>query len=169
MITVSCYHDNMLSYFFFLKTSHTEILHNKTTSRLKGHCCSPDSKLESYVRSAVYKGRSLPITWNLERQFYWHPERSYPTDWRQMCEDWRIGNIGIWYANPLTLEESYWLLLRRSFTIGLMSADQHRQIGFRRGATSFKMRTSFIRQNGKTSQKLQGRPEKFQKTCSCSQ
>jgi hypothetical protein len=47
-----------------------------------------------------------------------------------MCEDWRIGNIGIRGANPLTLEDSYWLLLLKAFTIGLLSADQHKQIGF---------------------------------------
>jgi hypothetical protein len=28
----------------------------------------------------VYSGRSLSDTWNLERQLYWNPERSYPTE-----------------------------------------------------------------------------------------
>jgi hypothetical protein len=44
-----------------------------------------------------------------------------------------------------------------------MSADQHKQIGIRRGARSFQLRGGFVQQNenfGK-SQELKGRPEKF--------
>jgi hypothetical protein len=37
-------------------------------------------------------------------------------------------NIGILSANPFTLEDSYWLLLRTAYIIGPMSADQHKQI-----------------------------------------
>jgi hypothetical protein len=50
-----------------------------------------------------------------------------------------------------------------AFTIGPMSADQHYQIGIRRVATSFRMRTDFINQseNFEKSQKLEGRSEKF--------
>jgi hypothetical protein len=67
-----------------------------------------------------------------------------------MCEDLahKKKNIGIRSANPLTLANSFWLLLRRPLTIGPMSAIQYKQIGFRRGATSFKMKTVFIKQNG---------------------
>jgi hypothetical protein len=49
-------------------------------------------------------------------------------DWSLMCEDWRIGNIGIRGANPLTLKNSYWLLLWKAFTIGPMSADQQNKL-----------------------------------------
>jgi hypothetical protein len=44
-----------------------------------------------------------------------------------------------------------------------MSADQHKQIGIRRGATPFNMRTAFIKQNGnfEKSHELKGRSEKF--------
>jgi hypothetical protein len=57
----------------------------------------------------------------------------------------------------------YWLLLWRAFAIGQMSADQHKQIGILRGATSFNTRSGFIKQNGnfEKSQKLKGRSEKF--------
>jgi hypothetical protein len=50
-------------------------------------------------------------------------------------------NIGILHADRCTLEGSYWLLLTRAFTIGPMSADQHKQIGILRGAISFYMKT----------------------------
>jgi hypothetical protein len=49
------------------------------------------------------------------------------------------GHIEIRGANPLILEDSCWLLLWKAFTIGPMSADQHKQIGIRRGATPFNM------------------------------
>jgi hypothetical protein len=49
------------------------------------------------------------------------------------------GHIGIRGANPLILEDSYWLLLWKAFIIGPVSADQHKQIGIRRGATPFNM------------------------------
>jgi hypothetical protein len=47
-----------------------------------------------------------------------------------------------------------------------MSADRHKQIGIRRGATSFKMRIGFIKKNlnFEQSQELQGRSEKLKKT-----
>jgi uncharacterized membrane protein len=51
------------------------------------------------------------------------------------------GLIGIRDANPLILEDSYWLLLWKAFTIGPLSADQHKQIGIRRGATPFNVST----------------------------
>jgi hypothetical protein len=57
------------------------------------------------------------------------------------------GHIGIRGANPLMLEDSYWLLLLKAFTIDPMSADQHKQIGIRRGATPFNMSTVYIKQN----------------------
>jgi hypothetical protein len=50
-------------------------------------------------------------------------------------------------ANPFILEDSYWLLLWKAFTIGPMSADQHKQIGIWRGATPFNMSTVYIKQN----------------------
>jgi hypothetical protein len=40
-----------------------------------------------------------------------------------------MGHIGILRANRCTLEDSYWLLLWKAFTIGPMSADQDKQIG----------------------------------------
>jgi hypothetical protein len=73
-----------------------------------------------------------------------------------MCEDWRTGNIGIRGASPLTLKNSYWLLLWRAFTIGPMAADLHKQIGILRGTTFFNMRTVFIWQIGNF-EKLQKR------------
>jgi hypothetical protein len=36
------------------------------------------------------------------------------------------GQIGIWGANLRIPEDSYWLLLWNAFTIGPMSADQHK-------------------------------------------
>jgi hypothetical protein len=41
------------------------------------------------------------------------------------------GHIGIRGANPRILEDSCWLLLWKAFTVGPMSADQHKQIGIR--------------------------------------
>jgi hypothetical protein len=69
------------------------------------------------------------------------------------------GHIGIWGTNPRILEDSYWLLLWEAFTIGPMSADQHKQIG----ATPFNMSTVYIKQNVifEKSQELKGRSEKF--------
>jgi hypothetical protein len=37
-----------------------------------------------------------------------------------MCENWCKGNIGIWGASLHTLHVSFWLLLSRAFTIGLL-------------------------------------------------
>jgi hypothetical protein len=73
------------------------------------------------------------------------------------------GHIGIRGANPLILEDSYWLLLWKAFTIGPMSADQHKQIGIRRGATPFNMSTVYIKQNlnFEKSQELKGQSEKW--------
>jgi hypothetical protein len=59
----------------------------------------------------------------------------------------RIGNIGVQSVNPLTLEDFYWLVVRTAYTIGPISADQHKQIGIRRGASSFPLRGGFIKQN----------------------
>jgi hypothetical protein len=55
------------------------------------------------------------------------------------------GHIGIWGANPIMLEDSYWLLLGKAFTIGPMAADQHKQIGLRRGAIPFNMSIVYIK------------------------
>jgi hypothetical protein len=73
------------------------------------------------------------------------------------------GHIGIRGANPCILKDSYWLLLWKAFTIGPMSADQHKQIGIRRGATPFNMSTVHIKQNVniEKSQELKGRSEKL--------
>jgi hypothetical protein len=69
-----------------------------------------------------------------------------------MCEDGRIGHIGIRSANPFTLDNFYWL-----------SADQHKQIDIRRGARSHQLRGGFVKQNEifEISQKLKGQSEKF--------
>jgi hypothetical protein len=56
------------------------------------------------------------------------------------------GHIGIRGANPLILDYSYWLRLWKAFTIGPMSADEHKQIGIRREATPFNMSTVYIKQ-----------------------
>jgi hypothetical protein len=56
-------------------------------------------------------------------------------------EDWRSGNVGILNANPLILEDSNWLLLWMAFTIGKMSADQHKKID--RRTTAIKQNASF--------------------------
>jgi hypothetical protein len=80
--------------------------------------------------------------------------------WMQVLN---IGQIGIRGANPLILEDSYWLLLWKAFTIGPMSADQHKQIGIRRGATPFNMSTVYIKRNVnfEKSQELKVQSEKF--------
>jgi hypothetical protein len=46
-----------------------------------------------------------------------------------------------------------------------MSADQHKQIGIRRGATPFNVSTVYIKQNVniEKSQELKGRSKKFKK------
>jgi hypothetical protein len=61
---------------------------------------------------------------------------------------WRIGQIGILRANRCTLEDSYWLLFWKTFTIRTMSADQYKQIRIMLQAISFNMRTGFNKQNG---------------------
>jgi hypothetical protein len=52
-----------------------------------------------------------------------------------------------------------------AYTIGPMSADQHKQIGIRRGARSFQLRGGFIKQNEnfENSQEIKGRSENFKK------
>jgi hypothetical protein len=83
--------------------------------------------------------------------------------------DWRTGNIGIRCANHLILKDWYWFLLWRAFATGPMSADPCKQIGIRRGATSFNMTTVFIKQNGnfKKSQELKA-DQKNLKNGNCS-
>jgi hypothetical protein len=95
------------------------------------------------------------IDWNPRRQWVSKPHRSG-------MGALSTGHIGIRGANPLILEDSNWLLLWKAVTIGPMSADQHKQIGIRRGATSFNMSTVHIKQNVniEKSQKLKGRSEK---------
>jgi hypothetical protein len=67
-------------------------------------------------------------------------------------------------ANPLTLDGFYWLLHKMAYTIGPMSADQHKQIGIRGGARSFQLRGGSIKQNEnfEKSHKLKDRSEKFE-------
>jgi hypothetical protein len=73
------------------------------------------------------------------------------------------GYGGIRCANPLYTEPFLLVVVWTAFTIGPMSADQHEQIEIRRGATSFNMRTIFIKQNGRfeKSQGLKGQSEKY--------
>jgi hypothetical protein len=85
----------------------------------------------------TYMESSLPESWNRTSQLYWNPVRSDHTDTLK-SEDWRTRNIEIRRANLFTLEVSYWLVLWKPFTIGPMSADQHKQVGIRRGARSVK-------------------------------
>jgi hypothetical protein len=68
------------------------------------------------------------------------------------------GHIGIRGANPLILDDPYWLLLWKAFTMGPVSADQHKQIRIWRGATPFNMSTVYIKQNinFEKSQELKG-------------
>jgi hypothetical protein len=73
-----------------------------------------------------------------------------------MCEDWRTGNIGIRCTNPLTLKDA--------FTFCPMSADQYKQIGIRRGATSINMKNIFSNKQNENFEKLEefkGQSEKF--------
>jgi hypothetical protein len=60
------------------------------------------------------------------------------------------------------MKDSFWLLLWKVFAIGTLSAGQCKQIGIRRGATSFNMRTVFVKPNGnfEKSQGLKGQTEK---------
>jgi hypothetical protein len=84
----------------------------------------------------VYTGRSIPDSWNPARHLSiagWNPER--PTKMRELVHIQYIENIGSRRANPWTLEDSHWLLLWRAFTIGQVSADQHKHIGIWRRAT----------------------------------
>jgi hypothetical protein len=52
-----------------------------------------------------------------------------------------------------------------AYTIGPMSADQHKQIGIRGGARSFQLRGDSIKQNEsfEKSQELKSRSENFKK------
>jgi hypothetical protein len=75
--------------------------------------------------------------------------------WMRALSTGHIGNRG---ANPLILEDSHWLLLWKAFAIGPMPADQHKQIGIRRGATPFNMSIVYIKRNVnfQISQELKG-------------
>jgi hypothetical protein len=90
------------------------------------------------VMSTVYTGRSMLHTW--------YPESLEPwtliphCNWILKCGDWRTGSIGVQSANPLTPDNFFWLLLWTAYTIGPMSADQHKQFSIRRGARSFQLR-----------------------------
>jgi hypothetical protein len=66
---------------------------------------------------------------------------------RLKCVHWRMGNFAILRANRCTVKDFHWLLHWRAFIIGPMLADQYKQIGILRGATSFNMRAAFIKQN----------------------
>jgi hypothetical protein len=70
--------------------------------------------------------------------------------WDLKCGDWRIGYLGVRTANSLTLDGFYWLLLLTAYTIGPISAEQHKQIGIRN-------------ENFENSQELKGRSENFKK------
>jgi hypothetical protein len=61
--------------------------------------------------SAVYTGRSFPHTWYPERQLIGTLNAHTLLQQDSKVRDWRIGNIGIRNANPLTLDDFYWLLL----------------------------------------------------------
>jgi hypothetical protein len=52
----------------------------------------------------------------------------------------------------------------KAYTIGPMSADQHKQFGILRGSRSCQLRGGFIKQNEnfEKSQELKGRSEKFE-------
>jgi hypothetical protein len=54
--------------------------------------------------------------------------------------------------------------------MGPMSADQHKQIGMRRGATPFNVKSVYVKQNVnfEKSHELKGRSEKLLKAGSCS-
>jgi hypothetical protein len=57
-------------------------------------------------------------------------------------------NIRILLANTRTLGDSYWRCgEEEAFILGHGPIKQHKQIGIRRGATSFNMRTGFIKWN----------------------
>jgi hypothetical protein len=77
--------------------------------------------------------------------------------------DWRMRNIGVRSANPLTLDGFYRLLLWTAYTIGPISADQQIQIGIRGGARSFQLRGYSIKQNEnfEKSQECKDRSEKL--------
>jgi hypothetical protein len=60
----------------------------------------------------------------LAHRIRWNPERQYSL-----------------------LNSSHWLVQGRAIFFGPLSADQHKNIGILRGATSVKMRTGFITQN----------------------
>jgi hypothetical protein len=65
-------------------------------------------------------------------------------------------------ANSFTLEIPIGCCYT-AYTIGLMSVDQHIQIGIQQVSRSFQLRGGFIKQNEnfEISQKLNGRSEKF--------
>jgi hypothetical protein len=72
------------------------------------------------------------------RMIDWNPRRL------TVMQALSTGLIGFRGANPRILEDSYWLLLWMAFTIGPMSADQHKQIGISQG---FNMSTVYSKQN----------------------
>jgi hypothetical protein len=75
--------------------------------------------------------------------------------WMRALSNRRITIRG---ANPLILEDSYWLLLWKAFSIVPISADHYKQIGIRRGATPFNISPVYIKQNVnfEKSQELKG-------------
>jgi hypothetical protein len=80
------------------------------------------------------------------------------------CANKSKGNIGILRANPSTLEDSYWLLHMKAYTISLVSADQYKQISIAcEEQHHYNMRINFIQQNEnfEKSHELKGQSEKF--------
>jgi hypothetical protein len=61
--------------------------------------------------SSVYTGHSLPHSWYPERQLFGILNAHALLQLESKVGDWRIGNIGVRSANPLTLDGFYWLLL----------------------------------------------------------
>jgi hypothetical protein len=87
------------------------------------------------VSSAVNTERSLPDTWHPERQLYWHLNAH--TLLRLAAEVRGLAPRKHWIP---VRQSSHTGGFQLAYTIGPMSAEQHKQIGIRQGATSFNMR-----------------------------
>jgi hypothetical protein len=77
--------------------------------------------MEAGVKSSVYTGRSLPDTWNPDRQLYLNPDRSYHTATGVLS----AGNPVRQSSHTVGFLLTVAYLPCRVFTIEPVLADQH--------------------------------------------
>jgi hypothetical protein len=92
----------------------------------------------------VYTGRSLPHTWYPECQLF-----GILNAHALLQLESKVRGLALRKHWHLERQSSHteWFLL--AYTIGPMSADQHKQIGIRGGARFFQLRGASIKQNEK--------------------